>query len=93
MRGQQRPKLDLRSPQTAWLVGSVAWMCHACGAPCAEWEEDAELSRIVDELFVEVHYGHATMAGFRWNYRKTREEANQLLQRLRERGYYVHAWP
>jgi len=62
--------------------------------PCgAEWEKDPDMPRIVDELFVEIHYEHKTMHSFQWLRGPGREEANQLLQRLRAKGFYVHPWP
>ncbi|GJP29752.1 hypothetical protein CLOM_g19570 [Closterium sp. NIES-68] len=54
------------------------------------------LEQIIDELFVEVHYHHETMLDFHWyttRFNATREEAAQLFNRLRAKGFYAHAWP
>ena len=52
------------------------------------------MPRIVDELFVEVHYAHKTMTNYNWmRFQHTREEAVDLLQALRRKGFYVHTWP
>jgi len=64
------------------------WRAHG-----AEWEKDPDLPRIVDELFIEVHYGHPSMRTFGWTYKQSRDEADQVLLRLRKKSYYVHAWP
>eukprot|EP00271_Cylindrocystis_brebissonii_P021002 TRINITY_DN7314_c0_g1_i1.p1 TRINITY_DN7314_c0_g1~~TRINITY_DN7314_c0_g1_i1.p1 ORF type:complete len:338 (-),score=54.19 TRINITY_DN7314_c0_g1_i1:1410-2423(-) len=61
-----------------------------------EWIEDEEMASIIDEIFVEVHYHHASMAKFGWDkqtYPHSREEALQLLITLRKKGYFVHPWP
>ena len=56
--------------------------------------EDPAMPRIVDELFVEVHYAHKTMTNYNWmRFQHTREEAVDLLQALRRKGFYVHTWP
>lgn len=57
----------------------------------ADWER--ELSGIVDELFMEIHYGDKSMEMHGWRWNETREEANRVLQRLRDKGFYTHAWP
>ncbi|GJP32642.1 hypothetical protein CLOM_g17253 [Closterium sp. NIES-68] len=59
-----------------------------------EWLTMPEMPKIVDELFVEIHYSHPSMAGFNWsNFPKTREQAGDIFNRLRAAGFYAHAWP
>ncbi|GJP31982.1 hypothetical protein CLOM_g16534 [Closterium sp. NIES-68] len=60
------------------------------------WLESPIMPRVIDELFVEIHYNHPSMAYFSWNpkmFAHSRQEAGQLLNQLRTAGYYVHAWP
>eukprot|EP00897_Mesotaenium_endlicherianum_P005260 jgi/Mesen1/4762/ME000242S03934 len=58
------------------------------------WLKDDEMLGLIDELFVEIHYRHPSMTRFGWmKFKHTREEASQLLESLRDRGVYVHAWP
>ena len=59
-----------------------------------DWIGDPEMSELVDELFVEVHYHHPSMAGFWWDqFNHTREEALQLFVDLRTAGFVAHPWP
>lgn len=60
-----------------------------------DWMEDPEMSDIVDEIFVEVHYKHSTMTQFYWDIfaPKTREDATTLFKDLRKHGFFVHSWP
>lgn len=66
-----------------------------------EWLRDPEMSLIVDELFVEVHYRHPSMSPFGWDSltmpngtaAPPRESALQLFVDLRKAGFYAHAWP
>ncbi|KAH7442080.1 hypothetical protein KP509_03G069400 [Ceratopteris richardii] len=59
------------------------------------WMQDPDMSSIVDELFVEVHYDHPSMRGYHWARFSptTREQALTLLADLRFHGFFVHAWP
>lgn len=58
------------------------------------WVKDPAMARIVDELFVEIHYHHPTMSAFHWDqFTRTRDEAAQLLADLRAAGFYAHTWP
>lgn len=58
------------------------------------WLKDPEMPRIIDELFVEVHYRHPSMRSFGWHmFSHTRDEATQLLTSLRAAGFYAHPWP
>lgn len=65
------------------------------------WLEDPEMVKIVDELFVEIHYRHPSMYRFHWDTMTmpngtaipSREEATDLLVELRKKGVYAHAWP
>lgn len=62
------------------------------------WMDDSEMAAIVDELFVEIHYGDESMAAF-WGGpggqfgAHTRWDALRLLAGLRAKGFFVHAWP
>lgn len=59
-----------------------------------DWITDEEMPKLVDELFVEIHYKHESMADFHWlKYNHTREEALGLMVQLRMAGFYAHAWP
>eukprot|EP00475_Leptophrys_vorax_P006721 TRINITY_DN14193_c1_g1_i1.p1 TRINITY_DN14193_c1_g1~~TRINITY_DN14193_c1_g1_i1.p1 ORF type:complete len:154 (-),score=12.77 TRINITY_DN14193_c1_g1_i1:292-705(-) len=61
-----------------------------------EWLRIPGMSDIVDELFVEVHYHHATMDAFHWyphRFNQTRDEAAQMLNTMRRAGFYAHMWP
>jgi len=56
------------------------------------------VGQVVDELFVELHYGDKSTAKFGaiWSpvrNRAPREDATALLHRLRANGIYAHAWP
>eukprot|EP00475_Leptophrys_vorax_P013818 TRINITY_DN20181_c0_g1_i1.p1 TRINITY_DN20181_c0_g1~~TRINITY_DN20181_c0_g1_i1.p1 ORF type:complete len:201 (+),score=15.03 TRINITY_DN20181_c0_g1_i1:26-604(+) len=60
------------------------------------WLNTPGLERIIDELFVEVHYGHPSMFVFGWlpgKFSHTRIQAAQLFNRLRHAGFYAHPWP
>jgi hypothetical protein len=59
------------------------------------WIADPDMPRLVDELFVEVHYDHPSMRGFHWARfaPTTRSAALRLLADLRLHGFYVHPWP
>ncbi|KAG0609945.1 hypothetical protein M758_7G026400 [Ceratodon purpureus] len=58
------------------------------------WVNDPEMADIIDELFVEVHYKHASMYDFQWSmFSHSREEAHKLLASLRARGFFAHPWP
>lgn len=60
----------------------------------AAWKEADDMSQIVDELFVEMHYEHASLKGvYNWKSNHTREDAHALLEQLRYKGFFVHAWP
>ena len=51
---------------------------------------------VVDEIFVEMHYHHATMHKYHWTpsrFAHAREEATQFFSRLRSAGFFIHAWP
>eukprot|EP01018_Ginkgo_biloba_P003542 Gb_26060 [translate_table: standard] len=60
-----------------------------------KWMDDPEMPHIVDELFVEVHYGHPTMGIYGWeNFAPiTRDDASRLISDLRWHGFYAHFWP
>eukprot|EP00897_Mesotaenium_endlicherianum_P001904 jgi/Mesen1/1741/ME001390S00744 len=59
-----------------------------------KWLEDDDMLGIVDELFVEVHYTHPSMEQHHWlRFKHSREQAAELLLRMRRKGFYVHAWP
>lgn len=59
-----------------------------------DWLADKEMPKLVDELFVEIHYKHESMERFHWlKYNQTREEALDLMVQLRTAGFYAHAWP
>ena len=72
-----------------WLVGwLVGWLVVSA------WLEDAEMPKLVDELFVEVHYKHQSMKRFGWMKMKhARQEATDLFVDLRKAGFYCHPWP
>lgn len=59
------------------------------------WMDDPEMPRIIDELFVEVHYAHPTMSVFGWDSFApiSRHDASTLIADLRAHGFYAHAWP
>ncbi|CAI5537210.1 unnamed protein product [Closterium sp. Naga37s-1] len=60
------------------------------------WLDSPLMPRVIDELFVEVHYNHPSMHFFTWtprNFPHSRQQAGQLLNAMRSAGYYVHAWP
>lgn len=58
------------------------------------WLNDSDMSEIIDELFVEIHYHHASMSAYHWDkFEHSREEATQLIAGLRSKGYFIHAWP
>lgn len=59
------------------------------------WINDAEMPKIIDELFVEVHYNHPSMANFGWesNGEITKENAKEMLGDLRWHGFFAHFWP
>ncbi|CAI5495926.1 unnamed protein product [Closterium sp. Naga37s-1] len=60
------------------------------------WLDLPLMARVIDELFVEVHYNHPSMHFFSWKpslFAHSRREAGQLLNAMRSAGYYVHAWP
>lgn len=59
------------------------------------WLDDPEMVDIVDELFVEIHYDHPTMKSFWFDFfqNRTREQATHLLAGMRQKGFFVHAWP
>ena len=69
------------------------------------WTEGSEFSVIdhlrqrnvlplIDELFVELHHSHPDMNAFSWGgFPRKREEARDMLQRLRHEGIYAHSWP
>eukprot|EP00271_Cylindrocystis_brebissonii_P022849 TRINITY_DN895_c0_g1_i2.p1 TRINITY_DN895_c0_g1~~TRINITY_DN895_c0_g1_i2.p1 ORF type:complete len:369 (+),score=51.39 TRINITY_DN895_c0_g1_i2:204-1310(+) len=58
-----------------------------------EWATDPEMVGIVDEIFVEVHYKHPTMASHGWmKFPNERNAATQLLNLLRSQGFFVHYW-
>ena len=55
---------------------------------------------LVDELFLEVHYGHPKMKQmFNWCWKPqfwcgyTLENATLMYQSLRDAGVYTHHWP
>jgi len=57
---------------------------------------------LIDELFVEVHYGHKKMSRMfnwckklplDWWCKYTRDNATDLYQSLRDAGVYAHHWP
>eukprot|EP00850_Spirogloea_muscicola_P013200 SM000088S23741 [mRNA] locus=s88:480049:482060:+ [translate_table: standard] len=61
-----------------------------------QWMESPDMVDIVDELFVEVHFHHPSMTNFHWtsdHFTHTREEAVNLIQDLRDRGFFAHNWP
>jgi len=64
-----------------------------------EWEmlaalERRGLERVIDELFVEVHYKHPDMVLYGWdNFDHTREQAWALVKHWRDLGVYAHYWP
>lgn len=58
------------------------------------WMDDPEMSEIIDELFVEIHYNHPSMAHYGWGvFPHTRDQATHLLAGLRSKGFFVHPWP
>lgn len=59
------------------------------------WMDDPEMPRIIDELFVEVHYAHPTMSVFGWDSFApiSRHDASTLIADLRAHGFYAHCWP
>lgn len=58
------------------------------------WIHDPDMPKIIDELFVEVHYSHPSMAMFGWeNFREiTKQNAKDMLGDLRWRGFFAHFW-
>jgi len=64
-----------------------------------EWEmlpalERRGLDKVIDELFVEVHFKHPDMVRHGWNiFDHTREQAWALLKHWRDIGVYAHYWP
>lgn len=59
------------------------------------WINDPEMPKIIDELFVEVHYNHPSLAMFRWESHGeiTKENAKEMLGDLRWNGFFAHFWP
>jgi hypothetical protein len=58
------------------------------------WLNDPEMAKIVDEIFVEIHYNHESMYNFNWHrFSHARSEAKRLLADLRWKGFYAHFWP
>lgn len=58
------------------------------------WLNDLDMSKIIDELFVEIHYHHTSMSAYHWDkFEHSRKEATQLMASLRSKGYFIHAWP
>jgi hypothetical protein len=50
------------------------------------------------QVFVEVHYHHEEMAKYGWtadkpNLRHTLAQAQALIERVRDKGVFIHAWP
>ncbi|KAL2650440.1 hypothetical protein R1flu_018568 [Riccia fluitans] len=56
-----------------------------------EWLKDPAMPKIVDELFVELHYFHPDN---NWGSVKqwSREDATKMLAELRFKGFYAHYW-
>ncbi|BBN11094.1 hypothetical protein MPTK1_5g08990 [Marchantia polymorpha subsp. ruderalis] len=56
-----------------------------------EWIQDPDMPKLVDELFVELHYWHPDN---NWESVKqwTREDATRMLADLRLKGFYAHYW-
>ncbi|GAQ89698.1 3-phytase, partial [Klebsormidium nitens] len=67
----------------------------------AEWEvlpavlQNACALAVIDELFVEIHYGDPAMAGCGWDqfYPRRIEDALALARALRAAGLRTHLWP
>ncbi|GAQ87076.1 hypothetical protein KFL_003290130 [Klebsormidium nitens] len=67
----------------------------------AEWDvlplllRDSEALALIDELFVEVHYGDPALAQCGWNeyYPRTIDDAVELVRNLRKAGLRTHLWP
>jgi hypothetical protein len=56
-----------------------------------EWLKDPDMPKIIDELFLELHYYHPDN---NWLEVKeySREEATRTLAEMRFKGFYVHYW-
>lgn len=58
------------------------------------WLNVKGMEKIIDEIWVEIHYKSRTMAKFHWmQWQHSREEAYELLQDMRKRGFFIHPWP
>ncbi|CAI5528770.1 unnamed protein product, partial [Closterium sp. Naga37s-1] len=54
------------------------------------WLDSPLMPRVIDELFVEVHYNHPSMHFFTWtprNFPHSRQQAGQLLNAMRSAGH------
>ena len=65
-----------------------------------EWEllkymEKSDVMYLIDELFVELHFHHPKMRGFKWDiFNHSIDDAYNLLQHFRkDLGIYAHPWP
>jgi len=58
------------------------------------WINDPDMPKIIDELFVEVHYNHPSMAMWDWgNFGDiTKQNAKEMLGDLRWHGFFAHFW-
>ncbi|KAL2645318.1 hypothetical protein R1flu_012905 [Riccia fluitans] len=56
-----------------------------------QWVKDTQLPKIIDELFVEVHYYHVDN-NLLWVKQWSRENTTRMLAELRWKGWYVHYW-
>ncbi|KAL3698690.1 hypothetical protein R1sor_012766 [Riccia sorocarpa] len=56
-----------------------------------QWVKDEELPKIIDELFVEIHYYHPDN-NLLWVRQWSRENTTRMLAELRWKGWYVHYW-
>lgn len=53
-----------------------------------------EMLELIDEVFIEMHFSHPQMNVHGWStFRKSRDEARELLVGLRADGVYAHSWP
>lgn len=58
------------------------------------WMQVPHMSSIIDEIFVEIHYQDPSMRRFGWgNFPKSRDDAVNLLEGLRRKGFFIHPWP
>lgn len=62
------------------------------------WINDPEMPKIIDELFVEVHYHHPSLANYASygceNHGEiTKQNAKEMVGNLRWHGFFAHFWP